>query len=407
MKRYIQHPMHVTAEALLLSSFLIGLTVPSIYAQIPTPEERQQIVANLDSSDYELRSTSLYSILLYRITEAIPSLERNIWKEQRPRTRHRYLQALSFLGAPSAHFIALAFMDSLGNPPKPEEGIIDRLDLRLETTETLFHIGDFSTTRYIFEYLNQHEGEIGLLQLTAVRLLESVVRNVPQFGDSARMKLFQYVSQGKHEDVRKSSLKQLVSLYASEVVDVVVKRADSDLDATTRLLALKCLYELQYLQIKDFLYARLREEPEWSYRTEIVDSLLMRFGAPEDYQVVKDYQALEPNPTAKSLIEFSLRDFKPPLPPASITPLAMLDTLISYRRQVQALGWILNEGIIASLDQKLDAVRKAIVNDRPSAKQILQAFVNELEALNQQGNQFKQEAYIFLRNYASYIIQRL
>jgi hypothetical protein len=99
--------------------------------------------------------------------------------------------------------------------------------------------------------------------------------------------------------------------------------------------------------------------------------------------------------------------YAPPDPDKTVTPLVMLDSLISYKHQCHALGWILNEGILTSLDQKLNAARKAIVNDRPSAKQILQAFVNEVEALNNQGNQISREAYVFLRYHALYIIERL
>jgi hypothetical protein len=94
-----------------------------------------------------------------------------------------------------------------------------------------------------------------------------------------------------------------------------------------------------------------------------------------------------------------------PLDP--FVPLTFLDTLISYKHQARSLGWILNDGIVTSLDQKLEAARPAIINDRPSAKNILQAFVNEVEALNQQGNQLTSEAYALLKFNAEYLISKL
>jgi hypothetical protein len=90
-----------------------------------------------------------------------------------------------------------------------------------------------------------------------------------------------------------------------------------------------------------------------------------------------------------------------------IAPLAFLDTLISYKHQARALGWILNDGIVTSLDQKLEAARQQIAKDKPAAKQILQAFVNEVEALNQQGNQITSEAYALLKFNAEYLMSKL
>jgi hypothetical protein len=97
----------------------------------------------------------------------------------------------------------------------------------------------------------------------------------------------------------------------------------------------------------------------------------------------------------------------PTAPPANFIPVTFLDTLISYKHQARLLGWILNDGIVTSLDQKLEAARQQIAKDKPAAKQILQAFVNEVEALNQQGNQLTSEAYALLKFNAEYLISKL
>lgn len=94
-------------------------------------------------------------------------------------------------------------------------------------------------------------------------------------------------------------------------------------------------------------------------------------------------------------------------PPAQFVPLTFLDTLISYKHQAYALGWIKEEGIVTSLDAKLEAARPQIIADRPSAKQILESFINELEALNTQGNQITSEAYALLKFNAQYLILKL
>lgn len=97
----------------------------------------------------------------------------------------------------------------------------------------------------------------------------------------------------------------------------------------------------------------------------------------------------------------------PKAPPVPFEPLQFLDTLISYKHQAFALGWIKEEGIVTSLDAKLEAARPQIIADRPSAKNILESFVNELDALNTQGDQITSEAYALLKFNAQYLISQL
>ncbi len=83
-----------------------------------------------------------------------------------------------------------------------------------------------------------------------------------------------------------------------------------------------------------------------------------------------------------------------------------IDSLISYKHQAQFLGWIDNEGIANSLDQKLDNARNALMkNDKTSAKNILIAFVNEVEA--QKDKHLSSEAYALLKFNAEYLISKL
>jgi hypothetical protein len=85
---------------------------------------------------------------------------------------------------------------------------------------------------------------------------------------------------------------------------------------------------------------------------------------------------------------------------------AWLDTLISYKHQALALGWIDNQGIANSLDQKLDNAKSKLQRgDTTAAKNSLQAFVNEVEAQN--GKHLTSEAYALLKFNAQYLISKL
>ncbi|MGH2569298.1 MAG: hypothetical protein ACRDGA_13250 [Bacteroidota bacterium] len=106
----------------------------------------------------------------------------------------------------------------------------------------------------------------------------------------------------------------------------------------------------------------------------------------------------------------------PVLPPTPFVPLAFLDTLISYKHQAFDLGWIKNRGIIQSLNAKLENARAQLRrNNKTAARNILQSFVNEVEALwkeeNQrrdpQGVQITSEAYALLKFNAEYLLSKL
>jgi hypothetical protein len=101
-------------------------------------------------------------------------------------------------------------------------------------------------------------------------------------------------------------------------------------------------------------------------------------------------------------------------PPTPFIPLAFLDTLTSYKHQAFALGWIKNQGIVQSLDAKLDNAKRQLQrNNTTAARNTLQAFLNEVEALWKGeehpygGKQITSEAYALLKFNAEYLVSKL
>ena len=96
----------------------------------------------------------------------------------------------------------------------------------------------------------------------------------------------------------------------------------------------------------------------------------------------------------------------PTAPPVNFTSATWLDTLISYKHQALNLGWIDNQGIVNSLDQKLDNAKSQLQKgDTAAAKNTLRALVNEVEAQN--GKHLTSEAYALLRYNTEYLISKL
>lgn len=96
----------------------------------------------------------------------------------------------------------------------------------------------------------------------------------------------------------------------------------------------------------------------------------------------------------------------PTAPPLSFSPLAAIDTLVSYKHQALTLGWITNQGVANSLDQKLENARKQLERgNNKAAKNILEALLNEVEA--QKDKHLTSEAYALLKYNAEYLISKL
>lgn len=96
----------------------------------------------------------------------------------------------------------------------------------------------------------------------------------------------------------------------------------------------------------------------------------------------------------------------PTAPAAMFRPADFVKTIQDYGLRALEQGWIKNAGILNSLDQKLTAAVSAIVRgDTDSAKNVLAAFVNEVDA--QSGKGLEAEAVALLKFNAQYLISRL
>ena len=108
----------------------------------------------------------------------------------------------------------------------------------------------------------------------------------------------------------------------------------------------------------------------------------------------------------KNVVNYHGWTIGPTAPPLIFSAGSWIDTLISYKHRSFALGWIDTQGIASSLDSKLDnAKTKLAAGDTTAAKNILNAFVNEVEAQN--GKHLTSEAYALLKYNAEYLIRRM
>jgi hypothetical protein len=108
----------------------------------------------------------------------------------------------------------------------------------------------------------------------------------------------------------------------------------------------------------------------------------------------------------------------PVLPPEPFVPMTFLDTLVSYKHQAAALGWVGQEGFVKQLDEKLDQSRDQLSKGHiKQARDKIEEFVKKLEneAKKTEKDQDKKndkkwvtsEGYALLKFNAEYLIEKL
>jgi hypothetical protein len=114
----------------------------------------------------------------------------------------------------------------------------------------------------------------------------------------------------------------------------------------------------------------------------------------------------------ESLI-FATTAVAPTAPPKNFVPIEFLNYLISLLHQSRQLGWIQSDGVHQSLLAKLINAKRKLEVDRPEARNLLNAFLNEVQATSCQdftcteSKPLTSEAYALLYFNGQFLLQRL
>ncbi len=150
-------------------------------------------------------------------------------------------------------------------------------------------------------------------------------------------------------------------------------------------------------------------EPEYIAEKE---DIISKFGISKDELIADHWKYL--NAFYESLA-WKGKTLGPTAPPADFKPIDFLNYIISLKHEAYNLGWIKNAGIEQSLDAKLDNAKKKIEQGNiEAAKNILNAFINEVEAQGcvtyedcSSGKHISPEAYALLKYNVQYLNNNL
>jgi hypothetical protein len=131
---------------------------------------------------------------------------------------------------------------------------------------------------------------------------------------------------------------------------------------------------------------------------------------PEDLDKYKEDLA-----NIKNSVSANGKTIGPTAPPAQFVALGFLAYLEDLKHQAFEQGWITNEGVVKSLDVKLDQARKHLQSgNQKAASNVLKAFLNEVSAQGcesfadcPEGKHLSPEAWALLYFNGQYLLERL
>jgi hypothetical protein len=319
--------------------------------RLSSPEQRREIVKNLNDPNPFVQSQAVDSAICYQMAEIVPLIKDRFWREQR---FYVLLRALELLHDPSLLSTARALSDSADSIARRRPSF-SSLELRVLATEYLFRCGDYSTVQdafagYVVPPRNPMERN--------ERLLREVIEHVPAYSDSARNLLKRIAREGEYSIDRWNALYDLVDLYGRDVFSEIVYVFEND--ASNRSAAMGYLFELDYPGLHSLLAHWLAKEPGSSVRMQIADSLLIRYGTPEDYLLVSEHLQHESTPLAQRAMAGGLESFTPHVPANSLSVATLLDSTASIVRRCASFNWLAGEEFATMLDGDLQRAREAL-----------------------------------------------
>jgi hypothetical protein len=388
-----------------------------LYGQGLTEEQKQHVIVNLESRSWDSAHTAIRMVINYNITEAIPTIETEIWKK-RSMLKFDFLEALVKLRSPRAERLAYKIIDSSGiyATSGNVEGLYhpDSLYLRFMVTRILINGGIYSTVPYVFEMM---ENSKIAYQIVAQDQLKAIYEHVPSFADSAISVLTRMVRESPSTILRIKSFNDLIVLTGPEIVGLCIDRFLHDPDDSTwgnlRIRSLELLFKYNYAGLHDLLLTRLPLEPDLINRSIIADSLLSQYSRPIDLKVVKNYILLEADTIARKIFQYKINDFIPRRPNDTIGIKSIIDTLTADLTQAKAFSWITDENLFNQLDSILTISESSIsVPDSINCSRAIRLFQQKADSAARNTTSIPSRtinsyAWKFLHYNAQYILDRL
>jgi len=353
------------------------------------------------------------------VTDAIPLIKaRYLTVRNYGTTGSDYLFALRRLGEPDLAWFLRDFVDSVHANHKRDSWNYDVL-AAVSAVRWLVELGDYSRLEFIVDVVENSPWAMA----DASGVLSLFVDGVDQY-EKERIYAFLIRLAMTHPDasLRWGTLKGLRKFIDRQgAFDVLMDRAEQDTDALVRINATDLLAEYygDLRVVFDLLVRRLNTAPNSFEQLYTLDHL-KQLPFPEVLDVFKAFLQATANDTVKGSVESAYEEYVPPVPRPTTLVATMLDTLISYKHRVFALGWLGDKNFVNELDNGLDNAKKHLakgdsVNTYKEVQKVQEKIQKEYDKTQENAKKNKPrdkrfvttEGYKFLYYNAQYILDRL
>lgn len=377
-------------KKIILIFLLLQINIPILSQSL------EDVIDDLYADNIWQPPSAISYIIEYDLVEAMDILP-ELYDEKPPIVQITFLEAFLYFEDPSTQELLLDFIERADGFVN-EEFPLDPLQQKVAATYYLFAIDDYSTYGYVFDIINrdglENSGPI------AFNSLSLIMNNMPLAEIQAKNSLIEIWDNSLNSHNKYFSMLALVEKYGTEMISRIINTFNTDDHLPSRSLALEYLFEFEYSGLNLLLKVQLIQDPSWSFRVDLADSLLIKFGEPSDLKAVIDYQPTEPDETTRSLMGFSIQEFIPPRPTVSTSE--MIDNLQSFTQELLQYGWITEYSVYNLYQNKLSVIEEAYNKQKVNALCILlDDFLSYTEGLSR--ILLTIEGYKFMHYHGTYI----
>lgn len=390
---------------------LLILTISSCWvslAQSITQEEKNRIIADLDSVHSFKCSDAIDRVIDFRLVEALPKVEANFWKV-RLRTKPLFLYALREFNSPRAYEFAKAYLDSL----KTYQGI-DTTDFYLDKSYAitiLFDNNDFSYSNYILSLLCCKDSQYK----RALSLLYYIINFDMVNSQRAMDLLINAIQNADSPDVRSSALFYYNFIKGKEALPLLINSFLNDKDARVRGRLLNPFFFKEYIspEIETAIRTKIKQEDDARNRREASFILLRNYHNPINYKIISELEKVETDPFTKRFLKGDIDYYIVRRPSKTLEIKFLIDSLLSYTNQIYDFSWIRDEGYKNQLLSKIQEAQNFLnSSDSLNCYKQIKSFQTSIQQVysDSAGSHPKyvsKDAYKFLYYYPKYILERL
>jgi hypothetical protein len=391
-------------------SFIIGLlllTINTLLRGQISDSSKNQILQDL--ANPKKAFTVLDFVRDLKLYEAIPVLENNIWINSVP-TQLDFLRVLRELNSPNTHTLALAFLDSVDNYDKTKLRGETKLSAKAHVNQILFRLNDYSQADFLIQQLR-----VDPYDVESIRWAPELTSQLPGYKEEVKNLLLDAANNAVKYWVRFEAVEQLEEIFGAEMIPLYLKffkniEESGDRYDYTRIATFKYLCKYQYSDLENLIKEYLHKEPASSYKLDFVDTLLSRFGTPENLQFASSIA--KSDTSIQESLKYALDDFTPPVLPQSIMINQMIDSLFNITEKAFTLEWIDNNTKDILFDYLENSKIAILNNDSLECKGGINHFKDKVDfefedSLNTTPNFVTKLGWQFLHYNAQYILDRL